>query len=256
MSCARSKPSARTRRTFSGKKSMGSMSPASQQPQPLEGIYTDSLCDAAACHSRSLKQVTKLSLNSMTTSKTKPQLPGVTYSKQRSRWIVRQTIKGKRKQIGSFKTLAEANALVANNSQNGGFDSNTLYASHSEKAPHPSRSQGGLQGDGDRNNKVSIGRNEAKVPTKQWSNIHDFHRWLDQQPATFWMCQNGDRATLIQQSGRWVQVEYLTANRGTVHYEVTRLVGSDYDFSVHCPQTHCFYTKRESTKAFNKMTAA
>jgi hypothetical protein len=241
MSCARSKPSARTRRTFSGKKSMGSMSPASQQPQPLEGIYTDSLCDAAACHSRSLKQVTKLSLNSMTTSKTKPQLPGVTYSKQRSRWIVRQTIKGKRKQIGSFKTLAEANALVANNSQ---------------KAPHPSLSQSGLEGDGDQDNKVSIGRNEAKVPTKQWSNIHEFHRWLDQRPAIFWICHNGDRATLIQQSGRWIQVEYLTANRATVHYEVTRLVGSDYDFSVHCPQTHCFYTKRESTKAFNKMTAA
>jgi hypothetical protein len=82
---------------------------------------------------------------------------GVTFKRQRSRWIVRELVDGKRKQIGSFKTLAEANALVANNSQNGGFDSNTLYASHSEIAPNPSRSQSDLKDDGDHNNKVSIG---------------------------------------------------------------------------------------------------
>ena len=179
------------------------------------------------------------------------QLSGVTFNRQRSRWIVRELVDGKRRQIGSFKTLVEANALVTNNSQNGVFDSNTLYASHSERAPDPSRPQSGLEGDGDRNNKVRIGRNEAKVPTKQWSNIHEFHRWLDKRPATFWICHNGDRATLISQQGRIVQVEYLSKT-GTIHYEVSKLTGSEYNFNISNPATDCFNTKREATKAFNK----
>jgi len=178
-------------------------------------------------------------------------LSGVTFNRQRSRWIVRELVDGKRRQIGSFKTLVEANALVTNNSQNGVFDSNTLYASHSERAPDPSRPQSGLEGDGDRNNKVRIGRNEAKVPTKQWSNIHEFHRWLDKRPATFWICHNGDRATLISQQGRIVQVEYLSKT-GTIHYEVSKLTGSEYNFNISNPATDCFNTKREATKAFNK----
>ena len=45
---------------------MGFTPHASPQPQPLEGIYTDSLCDAAACHSRSLKKITKSRFNTMT----------------------------------------------------------------------------------------------------------------------------------------------------------------------------------------------
>jgi len=179
------------------------------------------------------------------------QLSGVTFNRQRSRWIVRELVDGKRRQIGSLKTLAEANALVTNNSQNGGFDSNTLYASHSEKAPHPSRHQSDLQDGGDHNNNFSIGRNEAKVPTRQWSNIHEFRRWLDKRPATFWICHNGDRATLISQQGRIVQVEYLSKT-GTVHYEVSKLTGSEYNFNISNPATDCFNTKREATKAFNK----
>jgi hypothetical protein len=182
------------------------------------------------------------------------QLSGVTFNRQRSRWIVRELVDGKRRQIGSFKTLVEANASVTNNGQNGGFDGNTLYASHSEKAPHPSRYQSDLQDDGDHNNNVSIGRNEAKVPTKQWSNIHGFHlvhRPRAKQPATFWMAKNGDRATLISQQGRIVQVEYLSKT-GTIHHEVSKLTGSEYDFNISNPATDCFSTKREATKAFNK----
>ena len=179
------------------------------------------------------------------------QLSGVTFNRQRSRWIVRELVDGKRRQIGSLKTLAEANALVTNNGQKSGFDSNTLYASHSEKAPHPSRSQSDLQGGGDQEIKVCIGRNEAKVPTKQWSNIHEFRRWLDKRPATFWIASNGDRATLISQQGRIVQVEYLSKT-GTVHYEVSKLTGSEYNFNISNPATNCFNTKRESTKAFIK----
>lgn len=257
MLCARSKRNVRTQRTFSGKKPMGSTPPASPQPQPSERIYTDSPCDAAACNSRSLTPLTTSPLNTMTTPKTKTKESGVTHNKQRNRWIVRQTINGKRKQIGSFKTLAEANALVANTGNYSGFNTNTLFASHNENTPNPCRSQSDIDDSGDHVEKVSIGRNEAKAPTKEWSNIQEFHRWLDQQSATFWMAENGDRATLISQRGRIVLVEYLS-KKGTVHYEVSKLIGSEYDFSESQinGSTSVFCTKREATKAFNLRAAA
>jgi hypothetical protein len=193
----------------------------------------------------------------MTTSTTKTQLSGVTFNKQRSRWIVRQPINGKRKQLGSFQTLAEANALVANTGNYSGFDTNAPLTSQDEKAPNPSRARSDIENSGDHIKKVSIGRNEAPVPKKKWSNIQEFHRWLDQQAATFWIAENGDRATLISQQGRIVLVEYL-AKKGTVHYEVSKLIGSEYDFSETQinGSTNVFCTKREATKCFNRKATA
>ena len=85
----------------------------------------------------------------MKAPKTKPQEQGVTFNKQRSRWIVRQTIEGQRRQIGSFKTLDEANALVTNNSQNHISNGNALFASQNENAPNLAHSQSDLESGGD-----------------------------------------------------------------------------------------------------------
>jgi hypothetical protein len=189
------------------------------------------------------------------TPTTQPKEPGVTYNKQRSRWIVRKTIKGKRRQIASLKTLSEANSMVASLGENDGFDTNILFTSKNEKGGHPSRSQCDLRDGGDHNLKVCIGRNEAKTPTKRWNSFAELDAWLDEQPATFWKANNGDVATLISQQNRFVLVEYKS-KKGTIHYEVSFLSGSEYDFNIHNPSTDCFYTKREATKAYNKRTAA
>ena len=181
------------------------------------------------------------------------QLPGVTYNKQRQTWIVRKTINGQRTQLGSFKTLAEANAMVARIDNYSAFDSNTLYPSQSKNSHPQSRCQSDLEDDGDQTKKVGIGRNEAQVPTKQWSNSEEFDQWLGEQPATFWLAENGDMAVLVSQQGRVVLVEYRS-KRGTIHFEVSQLVGSEYNFntSLVSASTSVFKSKREATKAFRK----
>ena len=184
------------------------------------------------------------------------QLPGVTYNKQRNRWIVRQTINGKRKQLGSFKALAEANALVARNGDYGAFNSSTLYASQSKNSHYQFPCQSDLGNGGDQTEKVDIGRNEAQVPTKQWSNSNELNQWLGQQAPTFWLAENGDVAVLISQQDRIVQVEYQS-KRGTIHYEVSHLTGSEYNFSTSQinASTGVYQTKREATKAFRRRIA-
>jgi hypothetical protein len=184
------------------------------------------------------------------------QLPGVTYNKQRKRWIVRKYIDGKRCQLGSFKTLAEANAMVARIDNYSAFDSNTLYPSQSKNSHSQSLCQSDLEDDGDQTEKACIGRNEAPVPKKQWSNSEEFEQWLGEQPATFWLAENGDVAVLLSQQNRVVLVEYRS-KRGTIHYEVSLLVGSEYNFntSLVSASTSVFKSKREATKAFRKRVA-
>jgi len=192
---------------------------------------------------------------------------GVTFLKSRNRHIVRKRINGRRRQVGSFKTEAEAmNFAQSWSPQNACFrhiDTNTLIP---QKPPHPSQSGSGLETGHHSVNIPSNGNNGSRMPTKPWSSVKKLNEFLEtfvESAPTKWWSKTGETAEILfkdvrekkqYREGNWVLVEKTQPGKSD-YFECAVLGDKEvypWDWNLVGLRTFPFTTRPEAEKFFKK----
>tara|TARA_R110002167_G_scaffold41776_1_gene127521 strand:- start:1954 stop:2604 length:651 start_codon:yes stop_codon:yes gene_type:complete len=136
---------------------------------------------------------------------------GITFLKSRDRYIVRKRIDGRRKQVGSFKTEAEAVEFTSSWSPSKWvFCDIDTNAPAPQKTPHPSQSRSGLETGHHFDRIGQNGHNGKRMPAKQWSSLKQLDKFLEtfeEKPPTKWWNEAGETASILfkdtRESSQW-----------------------------------------------------
>ena len=192
---------------------------------------------------------------------------GVTFLKSRNRHVVRKRINGIRKQVGSFKTEAEAvNFSTAWSPSRGVFGETNSNTPIRQKQHHPSQSGSGLGAGHHFNDIPSGGHNGVRVPTKSWSSLQQLNEFLEnfeERPPTKWWSKTGETAEILFQDarekkqyreGNWVLVEKTQPGKSD-YFECAVLGDKEvypWDWNLVGLRTFPFTTRPAAEKFFRK----
>jgi hypothetical protein len=192
---------------------------------------------------------------------------GVTFLKSRNRHIVRKRINGRRKQVGSFKTGAEAVRFSQSWSPSkwvfGETNTNTPIP---QKPPHPSQSGSGLEAGHHFDRIPSNGNNGSRMPIKSWSSLKQLNEFLEtliESAPTKWWSKTGETAEILfkdvrekkqYREGNWVLVEKTQPGKSD-YFECAVLGDKEvypWDWNLVGLRTFPFTTRPAAEKFFKK----
>ena len=190
---------------------------------------------------------------------------GVTFLRSRNRHIVRKRINGRRKQVASFKTEAEAvNFAQSWSPPKWVFSGINTNVPASPKQHHPSRSRSDLEAGHHFDCIGQNGDNGIKTPITSFSSQKQAEESCDnskeKQPTTWWSNSKEFASLLwhnLRETNPWRVGNLVLVERsgGNSYFEVAVLGTSDaYPFSQSLLGIRCwpFATRPEAERFFKK----